>query len=374
MDKNIPLTSLMVEQETFWQAIQDRDPAFTGVFVYGVRSTGIYCKPGCTSRRPRRQQVVFFHTCDEAEAAGFRPCRRCQPRQALSLNAQTELVQRVCGLIDASLEEPPTLAALSQALHFSPSHLHRLFKAVTGLTPRQYAAGQRIRKLKSNLKTGDDVTTALYGAGFTSSSRLYESAAGRLGMTPAVYRKGGPGMKIHYTIVSTYLGRMLVAATLKGICAVSFGEQDAALESFLHSEYPAADLERDDRALKDWTAALVEHLQGARPALDLPLDLQATAFQLRVWEELRRIPYGQTRSYAEVALAIGQPHAIRAVGRACASNPAVIVTPCHRVVRSDGGLGGYRWGIERKQALLARERSERSESQSQAELEVESSS
>jgi len=367
MDKNLLLTPLTLEQESFWRAVQERDAAFTGVFVYAVRSTGIYCKPGCSSRRPRREQVVFFHTCDEAEAAGFRACRRCRPRQTLSVDAQTELVQRACGLIDASPEEPPTLDALSRTLHFSPSHLHRLFKAVTGLTPHQYAAGQRIRKLKSSLKSGDDVTTALYGAGFTSSSRLYERAAGRLGMTPAVYRRGGAGMHIRYTIVSTYLGRMLIAATLKGICAVSFGEQEAELEDLLRSEYPAASFERDDGALQAWAAALVEHLQGERTALALPLDLQATAFQLRVWEELRRIPYGQTRTYAEVAQAIGQPHAIRAVGRACATNPAVIVTPCHRVVRSDGGLGGYRCGIERKQALLARERLR------QAELEVESS-
>lgn len=367
MDKNVSLTAYTLEQETYWQAVQTRDTAFNGVFVYGVRSTGIYCRPSCASRRPRREQVSFFQSCDEAEAAGFRACRRCQPRQALSNSAQLELVQRACSLIDASLEQPPSLAELSQALHFSPSHLHRLFKATTGLTPRQYAAGQRVQKFKTRVKTGDDVTTALYAAGYTSPSRLYEGAAQRLGMSPGIYRSGGTGMTINYTIVDTYLGRMLIAGTARGICAVSFGEKDSALEAFLSSEFPAARLERDDRALQAWAAALVEHLQGKRQELNLPLELQATAFQLRVWEELRRIPYGETRTYAEVARAIGQPQAIRAVGRACAANPAVIVTPCHRVVRSDGGLGGYRWGIQRKQALLANER------QRQAELEVESS-
>jgi AraC family transcriptional regulator, regulatory protein of adaptative response / methylated-DNA-[protein]-cysteine methyltransferase len=280
---------------------------------------------------------------------------RCRPRLALSQDQQAALIQRACRIIDANIEQPPSLGDLSRQLNLSPSYLQRVFKAVTGLTPHQYAAGQRLKEFKSNVRAGEDLTTAMYAAGYGSSSRLYEKAPGSLGMTPASYRRGGQGMHIRYTIVDCYLGRMLAAATRQGVCAVSFGAGDAELEAFLRSEYPAAELERDDTFLKNWVDALVEHLSGARPHLDLPLDLQATAFQLRVWEELRKIPYGETRTYSEVAQAIGRPAAVRAVANACAANPAVIVTPCHRVVRSDGGLGGYRWGIERKKALLKHE-------------------
>ncbi len=271
-----------------------------------------------------------------------------------------EVIEKAMQVIDANIEAALPLEALSQELHISPSHLHRLFKSATGLTPRQYAAGQRLEKFKAQVRGGQAVTQAMYEAGYSSSSRLYEGAAGRLGMTPASYRRGGQGMDIRYTIVDTYLGRMLVAATAQGICAVSFGDEDHNLEAFLRAEYPAARLSRDNAAFKSWVDALLEHLNGAQPRLALPLDLQATAFQLRVWEELRKIPYGETRSYAEVAKAIGEPKAAHAVANACASNPAAIVTPCHRVVRSDGQPGGYRWGTPRKQALLARERSERS--------------
>jgi len=355
MNQVIDRSPIIKSEESFWQAVQARDERFNGVFVYAVHSTGIYCKPSCPARRPRRQQVAFFSSCDAAEAAGFRPCRRCQPRLALSQDQQVELIQRACGLIDANIEQPPALAALSQKLNLSSSYLQRLFKSVTGLTPHQYAAGQRLKQFKSNVKAGDDLTTAMYAAGYGSSSRLYEKAPGSLGMTPASYRRGGQGMEIHYTIVDSYLGRMLAAATRQGVCAVSFGKADAELEEFLRREYPAAVLERDDTFLKSWVDALVEHLAGTRPYLELPLDLQATAFQLRVWEELRKIPYGETRTYTEVAQAIGRPRAVRAVANACAANPAVIVTPCHRVVRSDGSLGGYRWGVERKKALLKHE-------------------
>jgi AraC family transcriptional regulator of adaptative response/methylated-DNA-[protein]-cysteine methyltransferase len=355
MNQVLDRSPIIKSEESFWQAVQARDERFNGVFVYAVHSTGIYCKPTCPARRPRRQQVAFFSSCDTAEAAGFRACRRCQPRLALSQDQQVELIQRACRLIDANIEQPPALGALSQQLNLSSSYLHRLFKSVTGLTPHQYAAGQRLKKFKSKVKAGDDLTTAMYAAGYGSSSRLYEKAPGSLGMTPASYRRGGQGMEIHYTIVDSYLGRMLVAATRQGICAVSFGKADAELEVFLRAEYPAAVLERDDTFLKSWVDALVEHLAGTRPHLELPLDLQATAFQLRVWEELRKIPYGETRTYTEVAQAIGRPRAVRAVANACGANPAVIVTPCHRVVRRDGALGGYRWGVERKKALLKHE-------------------
>jgi len=272
-----------------------------------------------------------------------------------------EVIEKAMQVIDANIEVALPLEALSQELHISPSHLHRLFKSATGLTPRQYAAGQRLEKFKAQVRGGQAVTQAMYAAGYSSSSRLYEGAASRLGMTPASYRRGGQGMDIRFTIVDTYLGRMLVAATAQGICAVSFGEEDNDLEGFLRAEYPAASLSRDDVSFKSWVDALLEHLNGVQPRLALPLDLQATAFQLRVWEELRKIPYGETRSYAEVAKAIGEPRAARAVANACASNPAAIVTPCHRVVRSNGQPGGYHWGASRKQALLAHERGERSE-------------
>jgi AraC family transcriptional regulator of adaptative response/methylated-DNA-[protein]-cysteine methyltransferase len=271
-----------------------------------------------------------------------------------------EVIEKAMQVIDANVDAALPLDVLSQELHISPSHLHRLFKLATGLTPRQYAAGQRLEKFKAQVRGGQPVTQAMYEAGYSSSSRLYEGASGRLGMSPAAYRRGGQGMDVRYTIVDTYLGRMLVAATALGICAVSFGEEDAGMETFLRSEYPAASLSRDDISFKVWVDALLKHLEGAQPRLALPLDLQATAFQLRVWEELRKIPYGETRSYSEVARAMGEPKAARAVANACANNPAAIVTPCHRVVRSDGQPGGYRWGAQRKQALLARESGERS--------------
>ncbi len=356
MELEFKLSTDTKNETLYWDAVQTRDARFNGIFVYAVRSTGIYCRPTCPSRRPQREQVVFFNSFEEAETAGFRPCRRCQPRAALAPDAQAEIVQQACQLLDEHVDSPLNLEVLGEQLHISPSHLHRIFKAVTGLTPHQYALGKHVEAFKASLKDGKDVTTALYDAGFSSSSRLYEGAAGRLGMTPTAYRRGGQGMRIRYTIVDTYLGRMLLAATDKGICAISFGDEDAELEDFLRGEYPAAQVERDREGLEAWVQALLAHLEGAQPDLALPLDLQATAFQLQVWAELRKIPYGESRSYAEVAGAIGQPAAVRAVAQACARNPAVLVTPCHRVVRSDGSLGGYRWGIQRKQALLGREK------------------
>jgi AraC family transcriptional regulator of adaptative response/methylated-DNA-[protein]-cysteine methyltransferase len=278
-----------------------------------------------------------------------------------------EVIEKAMQVIDANVDSTLPLDALSQELHISPSHLHRLFKSATGLTPRQYAAGQRLEKFKAQVRGGQAVTQAMYEAGYSSSSRLYEGASTRLGMTPAAYRRGGQGMDIRYTIVDTYLGHMLVAATAQGICAVSFGNEDNKLEAFLRAEYPAASLSRDDTSFKLWVDALLKYLEGDQPRLALPLDLQATAFQLRVWEELRKIPYGETRSYAEVARALGEPKAARAVANACASNPAAIVTPCHRVVRSDGKSGGYRWGEQRKQALLEHERTARESSRKESE-------
>ena len=344
---------LFPDEETCWQAVLGRQAEYNGVFVYAVRSTGVYCRPTCPSRRPRREQVRFFPRPEQAEAAGFRPCRRCLPQGAA--DPQADLAARACRLIEAA-PRPPTLAELGQALAVSPYHLQRVFKAATGLSPRQYAAAQREQALKQELRRGQDVSHAAYAAGYGSASRLYEGAASRMGMTPGVYRRGGTGMKVYYTIVDSPLGRMLVASTETGICGLSFGDQDASLEAFLAAEFPRAGRLRDDNRLAGPAAAVLAYLNGAGPRLDLPLDVQATAFQRRVWEELRRIPYGETRTYSQVAQAIGQPSAVRAVAHACASNPAAVVTPCHRVVRSDGSLAGYRWGLSRKQRLLEQER------------------
>jgi AraC family transcriptional regulator, regulatory protein of adaptative response / methylated-DNA-[protein]-cysteine methyltransferase len=354
-----------------WSAVRSRDRRADGLFVYAVRSTGIYCRPSCPSRKPRREQVVFFLLPEAAEREGFRACQRCRPRTARLRDPKIEKVARVCREIDQrvltdSTDSTPdqrlTLASLGRCAGMSPHQLERAFRGAMGITPRQYADVQRMRRLKSHLKKGDNVTTALYEAGYGSSSRLYERAPGHLGMTPAAYGRGGDGMKVHYAIVRSPLGRLLVGATQRGISAVYLGESDAALRSELRREYPRATLtveerghKAGERGLRAWVEKIVAHLGGQEPHLDLPTDVQATAFQRRVWEELRRIPYGATRTYSEVARAIGRPTAIRAVARACATNPTSVVVPCHRVIRGDGNLAGYRWGIERKRTLLSQE-------------------
>jgi AraC family transcriptional regulator, regulatory protein of adaptative response / methylated-DNA-[protein]-cysteine methyltransferase len=266
-----------------------------------------------------------------------------------------EVVSRLCRRIEASQDQPMSLTELGRLAHLSPPYLQRIFKRVTGVTPKQYADACRLGHLKSILKVRDNVTTAMYEVGFGSSSRLYERAPAHLGMTPAAYRKGGSATTICYTITTCPLGRLLLAATERGICAVRLGDRETDLTKDLEQEFPAASIERDDETLGEWVDSLLGHLAGQRPHLELPLDIQATAFQQRVWQELQAIPYGSTRTYREIALALGRPKAVRAVGRACASNPAAIVIPCHRAVRADGGLGGYRWGLERKKKLLARE-------------------
>ena len=344
--------------ESRWRAVETRDARFDGAFVFAVRSTGIYCRPSCPSRRPRREHVVFFTAPEAAEREGFRPCRRCRPEPGRR-HPQAEKIHRVAQIIEQRIAADPdaslTLASLGAAAGISPHHLERTFKRAMGITPRQFADAQRMRRLKAQLKKGDDVTTALYEAGFSSSSRLYERAPAQLGMTPATYRRGGEGMSIRYTIVPCPLGRVLVAATERGVSAVYLGENEAPLERALAQEYPRAEIERDRNGMSGWVNSIVRHLRGQEPHLELPLDVQATAFQRRVWEELQRIPYGSTRSYSEVARLIGKPRAIRAVARACATNPVSIVVPCHRVLRGDGNLAGYRWGLERKRALLEHE-------------------
>jgi AraC family transcriptional regulator, regulatory protein of adaptative response / methylated-DNA-[protein]-cysteine methyltransferase len=345
-----------LNENDYWQAVLAKNASCDGVFVYAVRSTGVYCRPSCPARRPRREQVLFFSLAQAAEQAGFRPCLRCHPQNATTGNPQAELVEHVCYYIDANLENPLTLATLGEQVNINPHHLQRVFKRIMGITPRQYTEARRLSWLKAQLKEGQAVTTALYETGYGSSSRLYEQASTRLGMTPATYRRGGKGMQISYTIVDCPLGRLLVASTERGLCAVSLGNSDAELVTALLGEYPAAEFRCDDINLSLLVSSLLDHLNSKQIDLNLPLDLQATAFQWRVWEELRAIPYGSTRSYSEIARAIGHPKAVRAVARACATNPVAIAIPCHRGVREDTNLGGYRWGIERKQALLKREK------------------
>jgi AraC family transcriptional regulator, regulatory protein of adaptative response / methylated-DNA-[protein]-cysteine methyltransferase len=355
--RNANVSPEIADDETFWRAVLKRDVRFDGRIFFAVRSTGIYCRPSCPARRPRREQVVFFRVPEAAEHAGFRSCRRCRPRNAVTADPQVEMVRRACRFIEDHTGELPTLEDLSAHTGVSPYHLQRVFKRVAGITPRQYAGAFRLSKFKTNVKKqGGSVTGAMYDAGYGSSSRLYERAPAELGMTPADYRRSGKGLRITYTVVACLLGRLLVAATEKGVCAVRLGDSDAALEAGLLSEYRAADIHRDDQALSQWVEQLLDHLNGKRPHVELPLDVQATAFQWSVWEKLREIPYGSTRSYRDVARAIGRPTAARAVARAIATNPIALVIPCHRVIREDKTLGGYRWGVERKRVLLERER------------------
>jgi AraC family transcriptional regulator of adaptative response/methylated-DNA-[protein]-cysteine methyltransferase len=345
-----------VAEAARWRAVLDRDRRGDGSFVFAVRSTGIYCRPSCPARRPRRENVLFFGLPEAAEQAGFRSCRRCRPREAGAADPRAAMVRRACRLLeDGERAEPWRLAELAGAVGVSARHLLRTFKDALGVTPRQYAEGRRLARFKGRLKKGDSVTGALYDVGFGSSSRLYEDVQARLGMTPATYRRGGRGMAIGYTITDSPLGRLLVGATARGVAAVSLGDDDGALETALGAEYPEAEIHRDDGGLRGWVTRVLAEVAGTERREDLPLDVQATAFQHRVWQELRAIPRGQTRSYSEIARRLGQPTAARAVARACATNRVALVVPCHRVVEAGGGLGGYRWGVEKKRALLARE-------------------
>ena len=350
----------VLNNSELWSAVLARDTARDGSFVFAVRSTGIYCRPSCPARRPKREQVSFFQIPEAAEQAGFRACRRCHPRRARTDDPQIALVRQICHSIDEHDEEPTTLKTLSADLGLSAQHLQRTFKGVMGITPRQYAESRRLKQFKSKVKTGSSVTDAMYDAGYGSSRGLYEKSSARLGMTPATYGRGGRGMRIIYTIAKCSLGRLLVAATERGVCSVALGDSDADLERALLAEYPNASIDKKDTVISPslnlWLSTVLEYLDGKTPRVDLPLDLQATAFQWRVWEELRAIPLGETRSYQEIAKAIGKPKAVRAVAGACAGNHVALVIPCHRVIREDQSLGGYRWGLERKEKLLERER------------------
>jgi AraC family transcriptional regulator of adaptative response/methylated-DNA-[protein]-cysteine methyltransferase len=350
-----------------WQAVLNRDGSLDGAFVFAVSSTGVFCRPSCPAKRPRRENVSFFDHALQAEQSGYRACLRCRPN-AVDGNPQSALVRSMCRYIEQHIEGQLTLSLLAKEFRRSPFHLQRTFKSVLGVSPKAYIDACRLRQVKQNLQAGHDVATALYAAGYGSSSRLYERTATQLGMTPEKYRRGAVAAVIRYTIANSPLGRMLIAATDKGICAIQFANKSAdksadkstdneqQLQQGLMREFPFAVRRRDDAAMSQWRDNLTRLIQGHEINPSLPLDIRATAFQRRVWEALQKIPRGETRSYSAVAKQIGMPKATRAVARACATNPVAVAIPCHRVVRQDGELGGYRWGVERKQQLLAIEK------------------
>ena len=343
----------MSNAEQCWAAVVARDAAQDGRFFYSVRTTGVYCRPGCASRLPRRENVAFHATAADAEAAGFRPCKRCRPNEGSQAERHIAAVDRACALIRAR-ETLPSLGELADAAGVSRFHFHRVFKQITGATPREWGKAHRLGRFADRLDAGDSVAGAVYASGFGASSRAYEAASG-LGMTPGARRRGGRGETIRFTIVSTWLGWALVAATERGICMTALGDNRTALEADLHRRFPAATLEPADHALAGWADRVVRFITRPSEQLDLPLDIRGTAFQAQVWRALQKIPPGRTATYTEIAAALGRPKAVRAVAQACASNKLAVLVPCHRVVRRDGDLAGYRWGVERKRALIARE-------------------
>jgi AraC family transcriptional regulator of adaptative response/methylated-DNA-[protein]-cysteine methyltransferase len=349
-----PTASPALDDDEAWRAVEQRDPRFDGQFVYAVKSTRVYCRPSCPSRRPLRSRVTFYSAPDAAERAGYRACRRCRPREAAP--AAAVAVERARRYIEAHADQSITLSTLAREVDMSPFHLQRTFKRLLGVSPREYQDALRVTNLKSRLRAGDTVSRATYEAGFGSSSRVYERSDRVLGMTPAAYRRGGEGMQIVYTIVASPFGRLLVGATERGVCAVALGDSDATLVQALEADFPRAQIERGDDVHRDWVEEIVGHIGGGNVGLSVPLDLRGTDFQKQVWSLLRKIPPGRTQSYSEIAAALGAPRATRAVARACASNHIAVVIPCHRVVRNDGALGGYKWGLDRKRALLERER------------------
>ncbi len=352
----------MTNEDRIWEAILRRDRGMDGKVFFGVLTTGVYCRPSCPARHPLRRNVRFYRTPQEAEGEGLRPCLRCRPLET-GANAADRRMQELCCYLEGHADESPDLADLAARAGLSRFHLLRSFKAAVGLTPRQYLEACRMRKLKHGLKEAKNVTDAIYDAGFGSASRVYERADTRLGMTPNQYRKGGRGVSISYVTVESPVGLMMAGATDRGICFLQFGESEERLAAVLRNEYPAAHIEPMPSPYPPefhaWMEALRRHLDGSLPKAELPLDIRATAFQMRVWNYLQSIPPGEVQSYGEVAAAIGEPSAARAVARACASNRVAILIPCHRVIRGTGELGGYRWGVARKRALIDRERARR---------------
>jgi AraC family transcriptional regulator of adaptative response/methylated-DNA-[protein]-cysteine methyltransferase len=350
----------MLDKNRCWKAVQSRDSSRDGSFFYGVLTTGVYCRPSCRSRQPLRKNVRFYESPADAERDGLRPCLRCRPLAVAGPDPTAERIREVCRYVEERSDETLKLEDLATQARMSPSHFQRTFKAVVGLSPKQYLDATRLRKLKIGLKASGDVTQAIYGAGYGSPSRVYERADTRLGMTPRQYRQGGRNVTITYATIETPLGLILIGATDRGLCFLQFGDTRRGLLAALEKEYPSARLEAMSKPyhpdFQRWVEALNGYLAGTHPHLDLPLDIRATAFQIRVWNYLQSIPYGEVQSYGEVAAGIGNPNATRAVARACAANTVALVIPCHRVIRGTGGLGGYRWGLARKRTLIDRER------------------
>ena len=351
LEKPLPASS---RDEARWEAFVARDASFEGQFYIAVKTTGVYCRPGCPARLPKRANVRFFDTRDEAERAGFRPCKRCKPDQPSLGELHAGKIAQACRLIETA-DEAPKLDDLAEAVGLSPYHFHRIFKQALGVTPKAYATAHRANRVREGLGRSGTVTEAIYDAGFNSNGRFYANASEVLGMTPTDFRSGGAGQAIRYAIGTCSLGSVLVAASEKGVCAILFGDEPESLGKELQVMFPRARLIGGDKAFEKLTAKVLAFVEDPAKGLDLPLDVRGTAFQHRVWEALRRIPVGSTASYAEIAEKIGAPQAVRAVARACATNRIAVAIPCHRVVRSDGGLSGYRGGVERKRALLAKE-------------------
>ena len=342
------------DDDSRWSAVRRRDRAADGTFVCAVRTTGVYCRPSCAARTPRRENVTFHATCADAERAGFRPCKRCRPNEASLAERQAAAVAKACQLIDEA-EELPSLDDLARAANLSRFHFHRVFKAVTGLTPKGYAAAHRGQRVRDELRQSDSVTSAIYGAGFNSNGRFYAAAPDLLGMTPTEFRAGGAGTVIRFAVGQCSLGAILVAATDKGVCAIELGDDPEELVRGLQDRFARAQLLGGDEGFEQLVAKVVGFVEAPAQGLDLPLDVRGTAFQQRVWNAIRAVPPGSTASYGEIAARIGEPKAVRAVAQACASNEIALAIPCHRIVRRDGSASGYRWGVERKRALLARE-------------------
>jgi AraC family transcriptional regulator, regulatory protein of adaptative response / methylated-DNA-[protein]-cysteine methyltransferase len=335
-----------------WDAVLRRDRDADGRFVYAVTSTGVFCRPSCPSRRGRRDRVRFFDSTTLAEQAGFRPCRRCRPTSAHHLPTMADAITRASRYLSEHAEETVTLSTLAKHVKISPSHLQREFTRSLGVSPREFQAACRAQRFRSELRQGRDVTGAIYEAGYGSPSRIYEAPPTGRGLSPASYRRGGAGAEVGFTVMPCALGWVLVAATEKGVCAVKLGKSPATLEADLRRELPQARVSPDFPVRRAWLRSIVDRFERPGPVQGVPLDVHGTAFQWRVWRALQQIPAGETRSYSEVAREIGRPSAVRAVARACASNPVCLVVPCHRVVAKDGSLGGYRWGVDRKARLL----------------------
>lgn len=342
------------KEEGRWRAVVARDRRCDGEFYYAVASTGVYCRPSCPARRPKRGHVRFFDTTAAAEAADFRPCKRCRPNDASLEQRRAEIAANACRLIEAA-PEPPRLDELAQGASLSPYHFHRLFKAVVGVTPKAYAVAHRQKRIRDNLGKSQSVTEAIYDSGFTSSGRFYAGSAELLGMTPAAFRAGGPGAEIKFALGECSLGAILVAATDKGVCAISLGDDPDALLRNLQHQFPRARLVGGDADFEELVAKVVGFVESPQNGLDLPLDIRGTAFQHRVWAALKAIPFGSTTTYAEIAKRIGEPKSVRAVAGAIAANKIAVAIPCHRVIRTGGALSGYRWGVARKRKLLERE-------------------